>query len=413
MKFFHLADLHLGKLMHGYSMIESGDQPYYIEQLLKKAEELKPDAVVIAGDVYDRAVPTKEAVCLLDHLLTELSKRGVIVLMIAGNHDSGARLAFADRLLQPQGVYIAGDGQKELSKVTLRDEYGEVAFWLVPYLFPAEANVLLGRDDLKDYDSAMRALLEAQEIDFSMRNVIVSHQFVTAAGEKPMPGGSEASVGGIGQIDASVFERFDYTALGHIHRSQAMGAHHIRYAGSPLPYHFDEAEQTRGLTVVELKEKGNVSVKSEQLPVLHELKEVCGTAEEFYEKCTELHNCYVRAVLKLRQPEPHTVERLRVFLEERDNVLMEVVRVNSGKYSGERKTVSDVRKKSLEELFDEFYKSLNDGKAPEKPLGELVSFAAEQTRNSRADDTESEKSEARKQLIRFAAFGDGGEEDEA
>lgn len=413
MRFFHLADLHLGKMIHGYSMIEMGDQPYYMKQLLKKAEELRPDAVVIAGDVYDRAVPPKEATVLLDGLLTELHKLRIPVMMIAGNHDSGARLAFAGQLLEPQGIYIAGVGKKEVRKVTIQDEYGAVNFWLVPYLFPAEAGVLLSRDDLKDYDGAMRALLEEQEIDFGERNVLVSHQFVTAAGEKPQMGGSEASVGGIGQIDAGVFGQFDYAALGHIHRAQMMGTEKIRYAGSPLAYHFSEAGQKKGLTIAELGEKGQLTVTVEELPVLHEMKEVCGTAEEIIENCRDMKNCYVRAVLRMEYPQPHTVERLRMFFEKKNNILMEVLRESkSGSREDSGKITSDVRTKSLEELFCDFYRSVHEGEFPEKSMEELVCFAAEQTRNSHEDDTETEKAEARKKLIRFASFDNESRETE-
>ena len=249
MKLFHLADLHLGKCIYGYSMIEMGDQPFYIEQIIKKAECLKPDAIVIAGDVYDRAVPSKEAVKLFDDFLTRLAAMEITVLLIAGNHDSGSRLAFADKLLCHQGIYIAGEVQKNVMKVSLQDELGPVNFYLVPYLFPAAINTLLHREDIKDYESAMCALLEEQDISFEERNVMISHQFVTAGVQKPEMGGSETTVGGIGQIDGSVFDGFDYVALGHIHNAQPMGRKEIRYAGSPLCYHFSEAGLTKGLTV--------------------------------------------------------------------------------------------------------------------------------------------------------------------
>jgi exonuclease SbcD len=280
MKLFHLADLHFGKCIHGYSLIEMGDQPFWVEQLLKKADELKPDVVLISGDVYDRAVPSKEAVNLLDKLLTGLSKRHIPVLIISGNHDSGSRLAFADKLLCNQGVYIAGDVVANIKCVTLQDDYGPVHFWLVPYLFPAAINVVFGRDDLKDYDSAMRTLLEKMQINPEERNVILSHQFVVAGGEKPAMGGSETTVGGIGQVDVSVFDGFDYAALGHIHNAQRMGREEVRYAGSPLAYHFSEANQKKGLTVVELREKGSVTVSLENLPILHQMCEITGTMEE-------------------------------------------------------------------------------------------------------------------------------------
>lgn len=403
MKFFHLADLHLGKTIHGCSMIEMGDQPFLIEQLLQKASELQPDAVIISGDVYDRAVPSKDAVVLMDNFLTALSEMHIPVMLIAGNHDSGSRLAFADRLLSRQGIYIAGDGKRKIEQVTLADAYGKVHFWLVPYIFPAQVNVILDKEDLKDYDSAMRALLAEQDIDFTERNVIVSHQFVTAGGEKPLMGGSETTVGGIGQIDAQVFSNFDYAALGHIHNAQAMGKLTVRYAGSPLCYHFSEAGQKKGLTLVELKEKGNLSLSVERLSVLHEMKEVSGTLEEIEKNCGNMKDSYVRAVLKQAEIAPHSVERLRTFFAGRNCVLMEVVRDSSiYRRNTEIKSMADVRKMSLEELFGEFYRSLHDGEFPEEDMEKLVTFAAEQTRNAHEDDTEKEKAQERKKLIEFA-----------
>lgn len=402
MKFFHLADLHLGKCIYGYSMIEMGDQPFWIEQLLLKAEELKPDAILIAGDVYDRAVPSKEAVRLFDELLTKLSRMKIPVLIIAGNHDSGSRLAFGDKLLCHQGIYIAGEIKKEITKVTLQDAYGSVHFWMVPYLFPAAVNVLLNREDLKDYDSAMGALLEEQDIDERERNVILSHQFVIAGGEKPEMGGSETTVGGIGQVDASVFEKFDYVALGHIHNAQKMGAEKVRYAGSPLSYHFSEAGQNKGLTVVELDEKGKLMISIEEMERMHEMQELTGTMEELLQTAPK-ENSFIRTVIKQEVLPPQAVETLRTHFESLNCMLMEVVRdfsVKRGKRDA--KETKDVRKISLEELFAEFYSYQHDGDLPEEDLCQLISYAAEQTRNSSGDESEKERKKATKQLIEYA-----------
>ena len=402
MRFFHMADLHFGKNIHGYSMIEMKDQIFWIDQIIKKVEELKPDAVLIAGDVYDRAVPSKEAVKLLDDFLTKLAERKVPVLLIAGNHDSGSRLAFADQLLCHQGIYIAGEATKKVKNVTLYDEFGPVHFWLVPYIFPAAIQVLLDRDDIKDYDEAMRALLMHQDFDFTERNVILSHQFVVAGAEKPTMGGSETTVGGIGQIDASVFKEFDYAALGHIHNAQKMGSGSIRYAGSPLTYHFSESGQKKGLTVVDLKEKGNLEVVVEGIPVLHKMCEISGTMEELLHVDIE-KNCYVRAVIKQELLPPQAVEVLRNYFETKDCILMEVVRdfsVASKKYS-EMKT-KDIQQFSLEELFTEFYRHMHQGELPEEQFSKLISFTAEQARNS-ADETEQERKEATRKLVEYAA----------
>ena len=402
MKIFHLADLHLGKCIHGYSMIEMGDQPYWMEQLLKKADELKPDAVVIAGDVYDRAVPSKEAVNLFDDLLTRFSERNIPVLIISGNHDSGTRLAFADKLLCNQGIYLSGEINREVKCVTLQDTYGPVHFWMVPYLFPAAVNMILNRDDLKDYDSATRALLEEQSVNPEERNVILSHQFVVAGGEKPAMGGSETTVGGIGQIDASVFDGFDYVALGHIHNAQKMGREQVRYAGSPLSYHFSEAGQKKGLTIVELREKGQLTVSLEELPVLHEMCEVSGTMDELLQ-IEGKENSYVRAVICQEVLPPQAVEMLRAYFAAKSSILMEVVRDYSykkGKHDA--REIKDVRNLSLEELFSEFYSYQHQGELPEDSLNELVSFVAEQTRNGSEDESVKERRLATEKLIEYA-----------
>lgn len=403
MKFFHLADLHFGKIIHGYSMIEMGDQPFWIEQLIEKAKWIKPDAIVIAGDVYDRAIPSKEAVNLFDDFLTELAELKIPVLMVSGNHDSGTRLAFGDKLLCHQGIYIAGEVKKEISCVRLEDEYGPVNFWLLPYLFPAVVNAILERDDLKDYDTAIRTLLKEQKIDFGQRNVMIAHQFVVAGSEKPTMGGSETTVGGIGQIDSSVFEGFDYTALGHIHNAQCMGSEKIRYAGSPMSYHFSEANQKKGITVVELNEKGQLNVMVEELPVLHKMKEVSGTMEDILKTKVE-KNSYIRAVIKQELLPPQAVETLRTYFKGQDCVLMEVVRDYFHKNRGsDIQDMKDVRSYSLEELFTEFYKYQHDGNFPENFMEQLISYVAEQVRNSDGDESEKEKKQATRKLIEFAA----------
>ena len=402
MKLFHLADLHLGKCIHGYSMIEMGDQPFWITKILEKADQLKPDAVLIAGDVYDRAVPSKEAVNLLDEFLTKLAERKIPVFLIAGNHDSGSRLAFADKLLCNQGIYIAGEVSKDVKCITLEDEFGPVNFWLVPYLFPAAVNVILGRDDLKDYDSAMRVLLEKQRICKDERNVILSHQFVISGGDKPAMGGSETTVGGIGQIDASAFNAFDYVALGHIHNAQRMGREQVRYAGSPLNYHFSEAGQKKGLTVVDLGDKGNVTITLEELPVLHEMCEVTGSMDELLTKEVK-ENSYIRAVIQQEILPPQAVDALRGYFASQNCILMEVVRDFSYKRgAGGVKEAKDIRNASLEELFFDFYSYQHDGELPEESMSELISFAAEQTRNGLEEESEKERMQNAEKLIAFA-----------
>ena len=403
MRLFHLGDLHLGKSIHGYSMIEMGDQPFWKDQLIKKAKELKPDAILISGDVYDRAVPSKEAVKLFDELLTDISEMGIAVFVIAGNHDSGARLSFGDKLLCHQKIYIAGEIKKQIPCVTLQDSYGPVHVWMVPYLFPAAVNSVLGREDFKDYDSAMKELLKGAAVNEQERNIILSHQFVVAGAQKPSMGGSETTVGGIGQIDAAVFSGFDYAALGHIHNAQSMGSRQVRYAGSPLCYHFSEANQRKGLTVVDLKEKGDISIRIEELPVLHQMCELSGSMEELLKTEPE-KNCYIKAVIRQEILPPQAVETLRMYFESKECILMEVVRDYSfQKRSRVKEQIQDVRSVPLEELFAEFYQFQQEGELPEEHINQLIAFAAEQARNSGEDDSETEKKQDIRKLIEFAA----------
>jgi len=278
MKIIHLADLHLGKMLHGVSLIEKGDQPAWVDHFLSAAEKIRPDAVVIAGDVYDRSVPSRDAVELLDRLLTGLSRLGIAVLLIAGNHDSGPRLNFVSTLLESQRVYISGNIGKELRKVTLHDASGPVHFYLMPYLFPAAVEEALGCKDLRTYDAAARTLLAAQQIDTSARNVLIAHQLVLCGAVQPEAGGSETMVGGVGQIDAGAFDQFDYVALGHIHKPQAMGRDTVRYAGSPLCYHFSEIGWKKGLRLVEIGPKGE-KIRTSLIGIepLHALRDDFGT----------------------------------------------------------------------------------------------------------------------------------------
>ena len=261
MRFIHLSDLHFGKMLHGVSLLENGDQPDWVEQFLALAAEKQPDAVVIAGDIYDRSMPSGAAMQLFSRMVTELSKRNVPVLIAAGNHDSGERLSCFKDILSRQNVYIAGEVRRELTHVTLTDAAGPVTFWLLPYVFPAAAAQALGDETIRDYDTAVRRLLAAQEIDPSQRNVIVAHQNVTKGGVEGIRGGSESMVGGVGQVDCSAFDAFDYAALGHIHAAYAVGRAAVRYAGSPMCYHFDELRQPKkGPLLVELGAKGTEPV---------------------------------------------------------------------------------------------------------------------------------------------------------
>lgn len=274
MKFFHLSDLHIGKQLHFYSLKE--EQEAVLNEILSYAEEIKPKAIVIAGDVYDKSVPSAEAVAVFDGFIRKASKLGLAVLLISGNHDSPERLEFASTLLEKEKLYIGGiPPQREedhLKKVVFKDEWGEVCFWLLPFLKPSYVRGLFGEESVS-YTEAVEKVLERENIDFKSRNVLVSHQFFTASGKEPVRSASETIyVGGSGNVDISAVKDFDYVAMGHIHKGQSIGEERFRYCGTPLKYSVSESGDEKSLTVVTIREKGEEPV-IETLP-LHPLRDV-------------------------------------------------------------------------------------------------------------------------------------------
>jgi exonuclease SbcD len=281
MKFLHLSDLHIGKSVNGFSMLD--DQRHVFKQIVEYARSERPRAVVIAGDIYDRAAPGVEAVRVFDDFLTELSGEGLAVLLVSGNHDSPERLNYASRLLLDKRIHLRGVFDGLLRPVTLADEYGEVNFWLLPFVKPSSVRGLAGEGELEEldsYDGAFAAALASAKIDPAGRNVLVSHQFFTRAGVAPVRSESESNpVGGLDAIDAERIGRFDYAALGHLHGAQTVGAVHIRYAGSPLKYSFSEWRQEKSVTLVELRRKGDLSVTKLPLAPHRDMREIKGRLE--------------------------------------------------------------------------------------------------------------------------------------
>lgn len=312
MKFLHLADLHLGKRVNGFSMLE--DQAHILRQILAVLDDEQPDGVLIAGDVYDKSVPSVEAVELLDGFLTELRTRGVPVLLISGNHDSPERLAFGGRVMDSCGIHISPVYDGALAPVTLHDEFGPVHVWLLPFVKPAHVRRWFPDADIESYTDAMAEAVAHMGIDTAARNVLVTHQFVTGGTRS---GSEELSVGGTDNVDSGVFAPFDYVALGHLHGAQHIGRETIRYAGSPLKYSFSEARQHKSVTVVTLGEKGDVQVRTVALTPLRELREIRGsydelTARSFYEHTT-YRSDYLHLILTDEQDVFDAMSRLRTI----------------------------------------------------------------------------------------------------
>lgn len=279
----HLADLHLGKRVNGFSMME--DQEYILNRILKIMEEEQPDGLLIAGDVYDKTIPPAEAVRRMDDFLTAVAAKHVPVFLISGNHDSAERVAFGHQLMQGSGIWISPVYDGTIRHHTLEDRWGEVNIYLIPFLRPSVVRSFFPDVEIEDYTDALRTIIEDLQVDTSRRNVVLAHQFVTAAGALPETCDSEQlSVGGLDRVDGSVFTPFDYTALGHLHGPQRVGSETIRYAGSPLKYSFSELHQKKSVTVVELRAKGETEIRQIPLQPRREMTELRGTFEEILEE---------------------------------------------------------------------------------------------------------------------------------
>ena len=312
MKFVHLSDLHLGKRVNEFSMLE--DQAFILTKIINIIGEQKPDGVIIAGDVYDKAVPSAEAVELFDDFLVRLAKRNLKVFVISGNHDSAERIAFGGRLMDKSGIYMAPVYDGKVSPITLSDEYGDVNVYMLPFIKPLHVRRFYADSEINSYTDALRVAVEAMQIDPAQRNILVTHQFVTGAVRTES---EEISVGGTDNVDASVFADFDYVALGHIHRSQSCGSQHIRYSGTPLKYSFSEAKDHKSVTILDVREKGNIELSFIPLIPRRDVVELKGTYEEltlksFWENTT-YQDDYVHITLTDEEDVLDVLTKLRVI----------------------------------------------------------------------------------------------------
>lgn len=355
MKFIHLSDLHIGKRVNEVSMIE--DQEDILTQILHIIDEEKADAVLIAGDVYDKSVPSAEAVTLFDDFLCRLAKQQIPALIISGNHDSPERLAFGNRLFETSGIHISPVYNGTVDAVTLSDEHGAVTFWLLPFLKPIHVKRCFPDEAIESYTDAIRAAIGHMGVDFSGRNVLLTHQFVTGAATCES---EEISVGGSDNVDASVFEGFDYVALGHIHSPQNIGSDHIRYCGTPLKYSFSEAGHRKSVTVVELGTKGCLNVRTVPLTPRHDLREIRGTYEELTAKRTYAGTAvddYLHITLTDEEDVPEAMGRLRVIYPNLMKLTYDNARTRT---SAVIHSVEDLHRKSPLDLLEELYQLQNN-----------------------------------------------------
>ena len=350
MKLIHLSDLHLGKRVNEFSMLE--DQEFILLRILKIVEEEAPDGVLIAGDVYDKSVPSEDAMKLWDRFLIALADRQIPVFAISGNHDSAVRFSDHGALVEGRGIHLSPAYEGVIPMYTLTDEFGPVNIYLLPFVRPAQVRSFFPEEKITDYTDAVRTALSKAPVNLEERNILLSHQFVTGAS---CCDSEEVNVGGLANVDASVYASFDYVALGHIHGPQWVSRETIRYSGTPLKYSFSEKDHKKSVTVLELKEKGNVLIRTIPLKPKHEMREIRGTFEEVISQ--EANEDYVKVVLtdeeevmeamgKLRHVYPNIMELSYDNRRTRNN---QVIR-----------DLADVDHKSPVELFEEFYEIQNN-----------------------------------------------------
>lgn len=357
MKLFHLSDLHIGKRVNEFSMIE--DQKYILKRILDLADEEKPDGIILAGDIYDKQISSAEAVQVFDEFITRLAGRAIPVFIISGNHDSAERLAFGGRLLNSRGIYLSPVYDGSVTKIPLKDQYGTVWIHLLPFIRPSTVrHVFENEADLvTDVQTAAETVIRHMEIDLKDRNILVAHQFVTGAFRCES---EDVQVGGLDNIDAAVFTPFDYTALGHIHSPQNVGTDRVRYCGTPLKYSFSEVDQEKSITVVELEKKGTVRTSLLPLKPLRDMRKLRGTYLEltdrsFYRDMNR--EDYIQVTLTDEDDVPDGLQKLRVIY---PNIMQLLYDNQRTKTTQEVDAAQAVEKKTEMELFYEFYELQNN-----------------------------------------------------
>ncbi len=360
MKFIHLSDLHLGKRVNEYSMLE--DQEYILKEIISIIDKERPDAVIIAGDVYDKPVPSGEAVMLFDGFLNQLADRKIHTFIISGNHDSPERMSFGAHLILESGIHISGAYDGKVKPVALDDEYGTVNVYMLPFIKPANVRRFID-GEISSYTDALGAVISGLDIDKYERNLLITHQFVTGASRTDS---EDITVGGTDNVDASVFDDFDYVALGHIHRPQNCTSERIRYCGSPLKYSFSEANDKKGVTVVELLDKGNLSLRVVPLVPMRDMVELRGEYQDlmkksFYEN-TSYREDYTHITLTDEEDIMDAIGRLRTVYHNLMKLDYDNARTRS---SAVIEKIDEVERKSPIDLFSDFYELQNN-----KPMSE-------------------------------------------
>ncbi len=359
MKFIHLSDLHIGKRVNEFNMLD--DQKYILNEIIRLADSIKPDVILIAGDIYDKSMPSAEAVELFDEFLTEIVKRNLKCFAISGNHDSAERIAFGSRIMKEQGIYMSKVFDGKITPTILNDILGEVNIYMLPFIKPANVRRFYPDSVIENYEDAIKTVIENSYIDKTKRNILVAHQFVTSLGVEPERCESEnISVGGIDRVDSSVFDIFDYVALGHLHGSQRIGRDTIRYAGSPLKYSFSESRQSKSITVVEIGNKDDIKIDKIPLVPLRDLREIRGPINELLNpetyKGTNLED-YIHVTLTDEEEIMDAIGKIHMVY---PNVMRLDFDNNKTRACGVNQVPENINLKTHFELFKEFYTLQNN-----------------------------------------------------
>ena len=378
MKLIHLSDLHIGKRVNEFPMLE--DQEYILKVILGIIDDEKPDGIIIAGDVYDKSVPSAEAVQLLDDFICRLAQRKFTTYIISGNHDSAERLAFGGRLMDISGIHISPVYDGKVVPHTLSDEYGKVNIYMLPFIKPVNVRRFYPDSEIESYTDAVKVAIKNMGVDEAERNVIVTHQFVTGASRSES---EDISVGGTDNVDVTVFDCFDYVALGHIHGPQKISRETVRYCGTPLKYSFSEAGHEKSVTVVEINEKGKTEIRTVPLVPLRDMREIKGTYDEvILKKNYENTNCedYIHITLTDEEDIPDAMNKLRVIYPNLMKIDYDNKRTRNNHRIGE---AENVEQKTPYMLFSEFYEKQNNQPMSDEQIEFINSLIEEIWRNEK------------------------------
>ncbi len=355
MKIMHLSDLHIGKKVNEYSMLQ--DQIYILKEILRIIDNEKVETVIIAGDVYDRSLPPNEALELFDEFLYQLSSRNVNVFVISGNHDSPERISYGGRMMTENKIFLSPVYDGNVKPITLNDDYGEVNFYLLPFVRPADIRRYFPDENIENYTDAVKVAIDNMNVDFNERNILVTHQFVTGA---ELSESEDIIVGGTDNVSGEVFDGFDYVALGHIHREQTVGKDNIRYCGTPLKYSFSEAKNIKSVTILDFNDKGNIEYSKIPLTPLRDMREIRGTYYELTLKSSyESTNTedYLHITLTDEEDIPDAIGKLRSIYPNIMKLDYDNLRTRG---SGTVDAIENIESKSPFELFADLFKQQNN-----------------------------------------------------